>query len=129
MWLILSILEENMKIYMDVLYIYVYFVESLSSCTAFGNDDGCFRVFISFVLLSAPCPKCILPRPSPFPLRFQVPPDGENTERNRSRIGPDRSRVPPGRGEAENGTGIYFRPKSAGISPHCLVSHFRMGVV
>ena len=27
------------------------------------------------------------------------------------------------------GVGLYFLPKSAGISPHCLVSHFIIGVV
>lgn len=29
----------------------------------------------------------------------------------------------------KEGRALYFLPKSAGISPHSLVSHFRMGVV
>ena len=29
----------------------------------------------------------------------------------------------------DNDGRVYFRPKSAGISPHSLVSHLRIGVV
>lgn len=41
-------------------------------------------------------------------------------------VGPVRERIAD---EVRNRLSIYFLPKSAGISPHSLVSHFRIGVV